>query len=71
MNTELVKVLEDVRTGNAIIQNDEEGDNCIVLFGGANQAISKKQVEEVFEHFADEDYLQQEIPIQDILSQVF
>lgn len=57
VNTELVKVLEDVRTGNAIIQNDEEGDNCIVLFGGANQAISKKQVEEVFEHFANEDYL--------------
>lgn len=57
VNTELVKVLEDVRTGNAIIQNDEEGDNCIVLFGGANQAISKKQVEEVFEHFTNEDCL--------------
>ena len=57
VNTDLVKVLDDVRTGNAIIQNDEEGDNCIVLFGGANQAISKEQVDEVFEHFSDEDYL--------------
>ena len=28
VNTDLVKILEDVRTGNAIIQNDEEGDNC-------------------------------------------
>ena len=36
VNTDLVKILEDVRTGNAIIQNDEEGDNCIILFGGAN-----------------------------------
>ena len=44
VNTDLVKMLEDVRTGNAIIQNDEEGDNCIILFGGANQAISKEQV---------------------------
>ena len=51
VNTDLVKILEDVRTGNAIIQNDEEGDNGIILFGGANQAISKEQVDEVFEHF--------------------
>ena len=57
VNTDLVKMLEDVRTGNAIIQNDEEGDNCIILFGGANQAISKEQVDEVFEHFKNEDYL--------------
>ncbi len=57
VNTDLVKILEDIRTGNAIIQNDEEGDNCIVLFGGANQAITKKQVDEAFEHFSKEDYL--------------
>ena len=57
VKTDLVKILGDVRTGNAIIQNDEEGDNCIILFGGANQAISKEQVDEVFEHFKNEDYL--------------
>lgn len=57
VNTDFVKILEDIRTGNAIIQNDEEGDNCIILFGGANQAISKEQVDEVFEHFTNEDYL--------------
>ena len=57
VNTDLVKILEDIRTGNAIIQNDEEGDNCIILFGGANQAISKEQVDEVFEYFTNEDYL--------------
>ena len=55
VNTDFVKILEDIRTGNAIIQNDEEGDNCIILFGGANQAISKEQVDEVFEHFTNED----------------
>lgn len=54
---DLVKILDDVRTGNAIIQNDDEGDNCIVLFGGANQAITKEQVDEVFKDFTNEDYL--------------
>ena len=57
VNTDFVKILEDTRTGNAIIQNDEEGDNCIVLFGGANQVITKEQVDEVFGHFSNEDYL--------------
>ena len=57
VKTDLVKILDDVRTGTAIIQNDDEGDNCIVLFGGANQAITKEQVDEVFKDFTNEDYL--------------
>ena len=57
VKTDLVKILDDGRTGNAIIQNDDEGDNCIVLFGGANQAITKEQVDEVFKDFTNEDYL--------------
>ena len=57
VKTDLVKILDGVRTGNAIIQNDDEGDNCIVLFGGANQAITKEQVDEAFKDFTNEDYL--------------
>lgn len=57
VKTDLVKILDDVRTGNAIIQNDDEGDNCIVLFGGTNQAITKEQVDEAFKDFTNEDYL--------------
>lgn len=57
VKTDLVKILDDVRTGNAIIQNDDEGDNCIVLFGGANQAITKEQVDEAFKDFTNEDYI--------------
>jgi len=57
VKTDLVKILGNVRTGNAIIQNDDEGDNCIVLFGGANQAITKEQADEVFKDFTNEDYL--------------
>lgn len=57
VKTDLVKIFDGVRTGNAIIQNDDEGDNCIVLFGGANQAITKEQVDEAFKDFTNEDYL--------------
>lgn len=42
VNTECVSILTDIRTGNAIIQNDREGDNCILLYGGANQAITRE-----------------------------
>ncbi len=51
------KILTDVRTGNAIIQNDKDGDNCILLYGGANQAITKEQIDEVIAKFGAGDYL--------------
>lgn len=57
VNTECVEVLREVRTGNAIIQNDREGDNCILLYGGANQAITKKQVDKVLERFESGDFI--------------
>ena len=56
-NTDFVKILDTVRTGNAIIQNDKSGDNCIILYGGANQAITREQVDEVMSHFESGDYL--------------
>lgn len=57
VNTDCVTVRTDVRTGNAIIQNDREGDNCILLYGGANQAVTKDQVDTVFTHFESGDFL--------------
>ena len=42
-----VRTSEDVRTGNAIIQTDVHGENCIVLYGGANQAIDEAFIDEV------------------------
>lgn len=56
-NTDFVKILDTVRTGNAIIQNDKSGDNCIILYGGANQAITREQVDEVMSHFESGDYI--------------
>lgn len=52
-----VDVSKVVRTGNAIIQNDKEGDNCIILYGGANQMIRKDHMDKVLENFSEGDYL--------------
>ena len=57
VNTGYVTVLSDSHTGNAIIQRDKEGDNCILLYGGANQLISQKQVDVVLSGFSAGDYL--------------
>ena len=57
VHTELVRVLETVRTGNAIIQNDKTGDNCILLYGGANRAITEQQVEQTLASFTAGDWL--------------
>lgn len=57
VNTECVTILKEVPTGNAIIQNDREGDNCILLYGGANQAITREQVDGVLDRFEKGDFL--------------
>ena len=57
VNTDYVSIMETVRTGNAIIQNNKEGDNCILIYGGANQAITAGQVDGVLENFQSGDFL--------------
>lgn len=57
VNVSCVRVLEEGKTGNAIIQNDAEGDNCILLYGGANQRIIREQIDETLSHFSAEDFL--------------
>lgn len=56
-HTEYVRVMGDEKSGHAIIQNDISGDNCILLYGGANQAITREQVDEVISHFDKGDYI--------------
>lgn len=43
VHTELIEHL-DGQTGHAIIQKDPAGQNCILLYGGANQRITKEMV---------------------------
>lgn len=51
VSTEYVKRLKGVKTGHTIIQNNTDGDNCILLFGGANQEISRAQIDETLKNF--------------------
>lgn len=57
VNTGFVEIKDDISTGHAIIQNSIDGDNCILLFGGANRSITKEQADKVFEHFEKGDVL--------------
>lgn len=47
----------DTQTGHAIIQIDGEGQNSILLFGGANQCLTKEYVDEVLGNFYRGDLL--------------
>lgn len=57
VDTTYVDILSTVRTGNAIIQNDKDGDNCIILYGGANQMVSKNHIDDVLADFSEGDCL--------------
>ena len=45
------------KTGHAIIQKNQEGQNGILLYGGANQEITKDQVDHVLNEFGEGDFL--------------
>lgn len=66
VNTEYVKVLNQIRTGNAIIQNDLQGDNCILLYGGANQSITTEQMDQVLKNFGKNDWILLQNEINDL-----
>ena len=57
VNTSFIEKLKDVQTGHTIIQNNDDGDNCIILFGGANRAITKTHVDNVLNNFSKGDAL--------------
>ena len=55
--------LSSLPTGNAVIQVDKSGENCIVVYGGANRDISKEYASAVLNNFEEGDFvvLQNEI----------
>ncbi len=57
VNTELIKIKENVPTGHAVIQVDERGENSIILFAGANHCIDRWYIDEVLEKFEAEDII--------------
>lgn len=62
----------DVQVGNAIIQVDSSGDNCIILFGGSNQVFTTDYIDRVLEDFSDGDFLilQNEVNLLDYIINV-
>ena len=56
VDTHLTKEV-GVPTGHAIIQVNEKGNNCIILFGGANQQINSAQIDATLAEFSAGDYL--------------
>ena len=50
-------------SGHAIIQRDMQGQNCILLYGGANQSIGPEKIASALSHFKQGDWvvLQNEI----------
>ncbi len=57
VNTGCVRQLAEESSGHAIIQIDRHGQNCILLYGGANQRADAAQIEETLSHFAPGDWL--------------
>ena len=47
----------DELQGNAVIQVEPSGQNCILLFGGSNQCITSWQVDKTLAAFSEGDYL--------------
>lgn len=57
VDTGCIQVRADVRTGHAVIQRDPAGDNCILLYGGANRAVSPAQADAALSRFRPGDLL--------------
>ena len=56
VNADYIKMIEG-KTGHAIIQVDKNAQNCILLYGGANQKLTENYVDEVLNNFESGDIL--------------
>ena len=53
VNVEMIKNHNET-SGHAIIQVDENGQNCILLYGGTNQCLTKEFIDDVLNSFGSE-----------------
>ena len=56
VETSYIKTLPG-KTGHAIIQVDKSGQNCILLYGGANRLLTEHYINQVLESFGEGDVL--------------
>lgn len=47
----------DAPQGHTVIQVDPSGQNCIIVFGGSNQQLTRERIDEILSRFAPGDYL--------------
>lgn len=57
VNCEHVRLLQDIASGHAIIQVNDEGENAIVLFAGANHQITQTQINSALSACHSEDWV--------------
>ncbi|NLZ76484.1 MAG: ribokinase, partial [Spirochaetales bacterium] len=56
VDTRFVRTVEGL-SGHTVIQRDIRGRNNIILYGGANRAITEEQIDETLRHFSSGDHL--------------
>ena len=63
IHTEYLRIAPE-RTGHAIIQLDKNGENCIIVYSGANGLLNERQIDEILANFSAGDIcmLQNETP---------
>lgn len=57
VDVSLIKVCDKERTGNAIIQKDINGNNCIILYPGANRKLTLERIKEIISKFSSGDFI--------------
>ncbi|BDF58573.1 ribokinase [Christensenellaceae bacterium] len=66
VNSDFVLKREDMPSGHTVIQVDPDGQNCIIVFGGTNRQIPKKQMDETLAYFEAGDFLLLQNELNDI-----
>ena len=56
VDTAYLKETETLQ-GNAVIQVDRSGQNCILLYGGSNRRLTEAQISETIARFSPGDWL--------------
>ena len=56
VNTDYINKINEA-TGHAIIQIDRDGENSIIIHGGANNCVGENQIDEVLSNFNEGDYI--------------
>ena len=68
VNCDYLREIEE-KSGHAIIQLDRSGENCILVYPGANHCFTEAYIDEVLSHFGKGDFLvlQNEINLMDYI----